>query len=120
VGLGEPEEGIAAIASVVAARSGADLAADHLTADIALGAIGVQRDFRSLQHHQQLGLVGVQPLQQSIQRDVTGAAAKDAVEPGAQRQTTALARVGPIDLEIGVESSKSACASAVERCDANR
>jgi hypothetical protein len=41
----------------------------------------MQRDLRPLQHHQQLGLVGVQPRQQAIQRDEAGAAAEDAIEP---------------------------------------
>ena len=62
-GLGEAEEGVATIASGVAASSCTDLAAGHLAADVVLGAIGVQRDFRPFQHHQQLGLVGPQPRQ---------------------------------------------------------
>ncbi len=84
-GLGEAEEGIAAIAPGVAAGSGADLAAGDLAADVVFGAVGMQRDLRPLQHHQQFGLVGMQPLQQSIQRDEAGAAAEDAIEPRAQR-----------------------------------
>jgi hypothetical protein len=62
-GLGKPEEGIPAIAPCVAASCRTDLAAGELAADVVLSAIGMQRDFRPLQHHQQLGLVGMQPLQ---------------------------------------------------------
>ena len=103
-GLGEAEEGVAAIASVVAAGSGTDLAAGDLAADVVLRAIGMERDVRPLQHHQQLGLVGMQSSQQSIQRDEAGAAAEDAIEPGTQRQATALAGVGPVNPEIGIEA----------------
>jgi hypothetical protein len=102
-GLGRPEEGIPAIASAIAAGPGADLAADHLTTDVVLRAVGVKRYLRPVQHHQQFGLVGMQSLQQPIQRDEAGAAAEDAIEPGAQRQTAVLAGVGPVNLEIGVE-----------------
>ena len=51
--------------------------------DVVLRAVGVQRDLRPLQHHQQFGLVGMQPSQQTVQRHEAGAAQKDAVEPGA-------------------------------------
>src|SRR5215213_4800912 len=81
---GEPEEGIAAIASTVTAGSGTDLAAGDLAADVILRAIGMQRDFRPLQHHQQFGFVGPQPRQKAIQRDEAGAAAEDVIEPRPQ------------------------------------
>ena len=84
--LGEAQEGIAAITAGIAACPGADLPARDLTADVVLRAIGVERDLRAFQHHQQLGLVGMQPRQQAIQRDEAGAAAEDPVEPRAQRQ----------------------------------
>jgi len=58
-GLGKSHEGTAAIASGVAARSCVDLVAGHLKADVVLGSIAVHWDFRSLQHHQQPGLVGM-------------------------------------------------------------
>jgi hypothetical protein len=102
-GLGKAEEGITAIASGVTAGSAADLAAGDLAADVVLGAVSMQWDFRPVQHHQQLGLVGVEPLQQAIQRNESGAVAEDAIEPGAQHHTAALAGIGPINLEIGVE-----------------
>ena len=94
-GLGEAAEGIAAIAPCIAAGSDADFATDHLTTDVVLGAVGMQWDFRPLQHPQQLGLVGMEPLQQSIQCDEAGAA-EDAIESGTYRETTAFAGIGPI------------------------
>ena len=82
-GLGETEEGIAAIAADVASSSGADLAAGHLATDVVLGAVGVQWRCWPLEHHQQLGLVGMQPREQSIQRNEAGAVAEDSIEPRA-------------------------------------
>src|SRR5258708_34513789 len=66
-GLAETEECIAAIAADLAAYPGAHLAPRDLTADVVFGPIGVERNFRSVQHHQQLGLVGMQPRQQAVQ-----------------------------------------------------
>ena len=74
-----------------------------MAADVVFRSVGVERDFRPLQHHQQLGLVGVQPRQQAVQRGEAGAAEEDAVEPGPQRASPALARVEPVSLEVGVE-----------------
>ena len=102
-GLGQSEESIAAIAPGVAAGSGTHLAAGDLAADVILRTVGVQRYLRPLQHHQQFGLVGMQSLQQSIQRDEAGAAAEDAIEPCPQHQTAHFAWIGSINLEIGVE-----------------
>jgi hypothetical protein len=70
--LGKAEKGIAAIASGVAASSGASLSAGDLAADVVFGAVGMKRDLWPVQHHQQLGLVGVEALQQSIQRNQKG------------------------------------------------
>src|SRR5215471_17716223 len=56
-GMHQAEESIAAISSCVAVRATADLALDDVTANVALGAIGVQRDLRPVEHGQQLGLV---------------------------------------------------------------
>ena len=48
--LGQSEEGVATVASNVAAGAAADLSLGHVTADIPFGAIGVQGDFRSVEH----------------------------------------------------------------------
>ena len=86
-GLGQTKEGIAAIATNVAAGATADFAFGHLTADIVLRAVRVQRNIRMVEHGQQLGLIGVQPLQQAIKSDEAGVTAEDIIEPCAdQRQ----------------------------------
>ena len=71
--------------------------------DVALGAIGVQWDLGAIEHHQQFRLVGVQPLQQAVQRGEAGAPAEDAVEAGTQLTTAPRRGFGAIRLEIGVE-----------------
>ena len=67
--LGQPEEGVAAVATDVAAGATADFAFGHLTADVVLRAVRVQRNVRMVEHGQQLGVIGVQPLQQAIKSD---------------------------------------------------
>ena len=79
-GPDETEEGVATIPADAASRPGADLAPCDLTANAVLRAVGMERYLRPVQHHQQLGLIGMQPLQQAIQRDEAGAAQEDAVE----------------------------------------
>ena len=83
-GLAEAEEGIAAVATDVAAGAAADLALGDLAADVVLRAVGVQRDFGPIEHHQQFGLVGVQPREQTVEGDEAGLAREDAVEPRPQ------------------------------------
>ena len=101
--LGEAQEGIAAITAGIAACPSADLPARDITTDVILRAIGVKRDLRAFQHHQQLGLVGMQPRQQAIQRDEAGAATEDPVEPRAQCEALTPAGIVTIRLEAGVE-----------------
>ena len=55
-----------------------------LAADVVLRAVGVERDFGPVEHHQQFGLVGVQPGEQAVEGDEAGPALEDAVEAGAQ------------------------------------
>ena len=74
-----------------------------MKADVALGAIGVERDLRPIEHHQQLWLVGVQSLEQAIERDEAGASAEDAVESGPQIAAPACGGFGAIRLEVIVE-----------------
>ena len=63
----------------------------------------MERDFRPFQHHQQFGLIGMQPRQQAIQRDEAGAAKEDAVEACAQRGRPAFAGFQLVRLEVRVE-----------------
>ena len=87
--LARPRKGIAAIAAEVAACSGADLAADNLTADVVLGAIGIQRRRGLVEHHQQFGLVGMQPREQAVEGGEAGATVEDAIEARPQREAAA-------------------------------
>ena len=79
-GLDETEEGIAAVPPDVASRPGADLAPCDLTANVVLRIVGVERDFRTFQHHQQFGPIGMQPRQQAIPRGEASATEEYAVE----------------------------------------
>jgi hypothetical protein len=101
-GLGEAQKSIAAIAADIAACSGADLPACDLTANVVLRAVCVERDFRPIQHHQQLRLVGMKPRQQAIQCGEAGAAEEYTVEPSAQRGGPAPAGLEPVSLEVAV------------------
>ena len=83
-GFGEPEKGVAAVAADVAVGSAADLSLGYLAADVVFRAVGVQRDLGVVEHHQQLGLVGVQPLKQAVEGGEAGTAPEDAVEARAQ------------------------------------
>ena len=74
-----------------------------MEADVALGAIGVERYLRPIEHHQQLGLVGVQPREQAVERDEAGASMEDAVEAGTQFATAPRSGCGAIHLEIIIE-----------------
>ena len=102
-GLGQAKKRITAIAASIAACSGADLAPGHVAADVVLRTVGVERDLWPLQHHQQLRLVGMQPLEQAVQRDEAGAAKEDTVEPRAQGGSPARAWLEPVGLETGIE-----------------
>jgi hypothetical protein len=84
-GFGEAEKGIAAVTTDIAASAGAELAAGDVAADVVLRSVSVQRDFGSVEHHQQLGLVGVEPDEQAVEGDEAGFALEDAVEPRPQR-----------------------------------
>src|SRR5512133_2383111 len=86
-----------------AARAATDLALGDMKADDALGASGWERYLRPLEHHQQLWLVGVQPLEQAIERDEAGASPEDALEAGTQFATAPCGGFGAIRLEVSVE-----------------
>src|SRR4029078_6536906 len=88
---GETEESIAAVPADVAPRAGAALAPCALTTNVVFRTVGMERDFGSLQHHQQLSLIGMQPRKQAIQRGEAGTAKEDAGEACAQRGHPTLA-----------------------------
>src|SRR5690349_10593614 len=102
-GLGKAQKSIPAVAADIAACPAADFAPRDVAADVVLRTVGVQRDLRSIQHRQQLSLVGMQPCQQAVQGDEAGATEKDAVEPSAQGIGPTPPRIELISLETGVE-----------------
>ena len=81
-GLDETEERVAAIPSDLAPGSGADLPPCDVAADVVFRSVGVERNFRPFQHHQQFRLVDVQPRQQAVQCHEAGAAKENTVEAG--------------------------------------
>jgi hypothetical protein len=97
-GLGKTEEGVTAVATGVAAGSAADVTLGHLAADVVFRAVGVQRYLRVVEHHQQFGLVGVQPLQQPIEGNEAGLPSEDTVEgaegPSVRKRTLRKASEG--------------------------
>src|SRR5208337_4679513 len=103
-GLAEAEEGVAAVAAGVGLGAAADLAFGHLAADVILRTVGVQRDLRVVEHHQELGLVGVQPLEQAVEGGKAGGAQEeeDAVEARPHFAAAARRRCQAIGLEVGV------------------
>ena len=103
-GFGQAEEGIAAVAAGIAAGAATDLALGDIGADVVLRSVGVQRGFGMVEHDQQFVLVGVQPLEQAIERDEPGSAAEDAIEAGAQLAAAAWCGVGAVSFQLGVES----------------
>ena len=114
-GFGKAEEGIAAIASEIAAGATANLALGDLAADGVFGAVGVQRNFRPVESHQQLGFVGMDPREQSIEGGKTGLSLEDAVETGAQGGSALRRRIATIGLEIRIEpqiSARTRCCAA--------
>ena len=102
-GFGEAEKRIATVTTDIAAGAGADLAPGDVAADVVLRSVGVQRDFGSVEHHQQLGLVGVEPHEQAVEHDEAGLALEDAVEPRPQRGLALFGGGATIGLEITVE-----------------
>src|ERR1700688_3234200 len=83
-GFDETEKGIAAITTDIATGAGTDLAPGDVAADVVLRSVGVQWDFGSVEHHQRLGFVGVEPREQAVEGDEAGLALEDAVEPSPQ------------------------------------
>src|SRR4029079_13624977 len=71
-GFHQAQERVPAVAALIGAGAAADLSSRHVTPNVILRAVGVQRDLRPLQHAQQLRLVGLKPGQQTIEHDKAG------------------------------------------------
>ena len=61
--LAEAEEPVTAVAAHVATSAATDFSFGYHAANVVFGAIGVERDFGTFQHLQQLSFVGVQTLE---------------------------------------------------------
>src|ERR1700692_2310723 len=102
-GFDETEKGIAAITTDIATGAGTDLAPGDVAADVVLRSVGVQWDFGSVEHHQQLGFVGVEPREQAVEGDEAGLALEDAVEPSPQCCLALFGGAATIGLEMTFE-----------------
>ena len=100
--FGQADEAVAAVTTDVTARSAADLAPGYLSTNVIFRSISVERDFGTLEHHQQLGLVFVQPFEQTVERDEARFEREDAVEPRLQDRLASLARTAAVGLQSAV------------------
>jgi hypothetical protein len=62
----------------------------------------VERDLRTLEHHEQLRLLFVQPFEQAIERDEAGLEREDAIEPRQQDGLASLGRTAAVGLQSAV------------------
>ena len=74
-----------------------------MAADVVFGSVGVERDFWPVEHHQQLGLVGMKTSEQPIEGGKAGLSLEDAVKSGAQGGPSCRRRIAAVGLQIGVE-----------------
>ena len=102
-GLGETEEGIAAVAPGIAAGAAADLALGDVAADVVLRTVGVQRALGPIEDNQQFGLVGVQPLEQAVEGNKAGCALEDPIEARPQGGLAPWRRILAVSFQIGIE-----------------
>ena len=81
-GLGEAEHDVSGDASFFADRPAGDFSLGDDGANVVFAGVGVEGNFRPLEHAQQLVLVGVEALEEPVERGVSGSAFEDAVEAG--------------------------------------
>src|SRR5262249_32616267 len=79
-GLVEAEKSVAAVATGIASGAAAHFSLGDLAADIVLRAVGMQRNFGAVEHHEQFAFVGVQAREQTVEGDESGLAGEDAIE----------------------------------------
>ena len=63
----------------------------------------VEGQCRAIEHHQQSGFVGVQPLEQPVQGGEAGLAVEDAIEACTQFRSTTERWVCAISFEVAIE-----------------
>ena len=114
--FGQADEAVAAVTTDVTARSAAELAPGYLSTNVIFRSISVERDFGTLEHHQQLGLVFVQPFEQTVERDEARFEREDAVEPRLQDRLASLARTATVGLQSAVVLPDQVTDVALMRC----
>jgi hypothetical protein len=62
----------------------------------------VERDFGTLEHHEQLGLLFVQPFEQAVERDEARLEREDAVDPRQQDGLASLGRMAVVGFQSAV------------------
>ena len=72
------------LATLFADSSARDFVLGDEGADVVFRGVGVQRDFRSLEHAQKFAFALEQAVQQTVERRIAGSALEDAIELQAQ------------------------------------
>ena len=97
------KEGVTTLAPDVRAGAAADFTPGDMAADVVLRSVGVQRDFRTVEYHQQFGLVDLETGKQTVEGDKAGPAGEDAVDPRPECGPALSAGSEPISFEIAIE-----------------
>src|SRR5271165_2923811 len=82
--LGEAEHDVASAAAFFGDGSAGDFALGDAGPDVVFGGVGVESDFRPLEHAQEFALSGEQAFEDAVEGGVAGSSLEDALEPGAQ------------------------------------
>src|SRR5215468_5578856 len=90
---------IAAVGTRVTAGATANLSPCHLSANVIFRSIGVERNLGTLEHHEQFGLLFVQPNEQTVECDESGLELEDAIEPCQQYGLASLSRTATVSLQ---------------------
>src|SRR6202012_6246509 len=73
-----------------------------MAADVVFRSVVVEREFWPVEHHQQLGLVGMKTSEQPIEGGKAGLSLEDAVKSGAQGGPSCRRRIAAGGLQVGV------------------
>ena len=98
-GFCQTNEAVAAVGTRVTAGATANLSPCHLSANVIFRSIGVERNLGTLEHHEQFGLLFVQPSEQTVECDESGLELEDAIEPCQQHALAPLSRTATVSLQ---------------------
>src|SRR5260370_2004489 len=102
-GLGEAEHGVAGLAAFFADGPTGDFALGDEGSDVVFGSVGVEGDFRPLEHARKFVLAREQAFQQTVERRIAGSAIEDAIELRAQEARPFGARRALVILQAPIE-----------------